>query len=61
MLSNKTGKYSGDTDTLALLASCISKSCIKTKNAFPSQSRTNRKNEVKFLFSHFFVMPQKVL
>ena len=27
---------------------------------FPSQSRTTRKNELKLLFSHFFVMPQKV-
>ena len=26
-----------------------------------SQSRTKRKNERKFLFSHFFVVPQKVL
>ena len=25
----------------------------------PSQSRTKRKNQVKFLFSHFFVVPQK--
>ena len=28
---------------------------------FPSQSQTKRKNWVKFLFSHFFVVPQKVL
>ena len=28
---------------------------------FPSQSRANGKNWVKFLFSHFFVVSQKVL
>ena len=27
---------------------------------FPSQSRTKRKIELKFLFSHFFVVRQKV-
>ena len=28
---------------------------------FPSRSRTNRQNLLKFLFSHFSVVPQKVL
>ena len=37
------------------------KDFLKTIYTFPSQSWTKRKNQVKFLFSHFFVVSQKVL
>ena len=37
------------------------KDFLKTIYTFPSQSWTKRKNQIKFLFSHFFVVSQKVL
>ena len=47
-------------DDKDFLSQCIASSAVEL-GRYPFSSRTKRKNELKFLFSNFFVVPQTVL